>query len=283
MITSQRLQTVDFSSPTASQDFTQSIRDTGFAVISNHPISQKLIQDAFSEWDQFFQTESKTLYTFEPATQSGYFPFRSENAKNYSIKDLKEFFHYYPWTKLPPQAANHTPLLYKEMEALGLTLLDWIEVNTPIEIRKHYSMSLRKMAEASPETLLRPIHYPPIQGQVEPGAVRAAAHEDINLITLLPAATEPGLQVLDLNGLWHDVPCDRGTIVINSGDMLKMASDNYFPSTTHRVVNPQGADLHKARYSMPLFLHPKNEVRLSPQHTAQSYLDERLRQIGLKS
>ncbi|CAK9253093.1 unnamed protein product [Sphagnum jensenii] len=122
-------------------------------------------------------------------------------------------------------------------------------------------MALPKMVVKSPETLLRSIHYPPLTGAEEEGAVRAAAHEDINLITLLPAASAPGLQVRDLKGNWHDVSCDLGAIAINSGDMLKEASGGYFPSTTHRVMNPRGAEAKLPRYSMPLFLHACPEVR----------------------
>lgn len=278
------LKTVDFLDPQAAQKFTNSLRDTGFAVIKNHPISFSLIENTFAEWNLFFSKNDayKKNYLFDKKKQSGFFPYKSENAKDSNLKDLKEFYHFFPWSTLPPEANKYTEEFFQKLNELGLKLLDWIYMNTPPEIKNQYSMPLSKMAENSADTLLRPIHYPPISEDIEPGAVRAAAHEDINLITLLPAATEPGLQVLDINGIWHDVPCDRGTIVINSGDMLKMASGEYFPSTTHRVVNPLGSDSKKARMSMPLFVHPRNEVQLSDTHTAGSYLDERLKEIGLK-
>ena len=106
--------------------------------------------------------------------------------------------------------------------------------------------------------------------------------DDINLITLLVAGTQPGLQVQDIENNWHDVPCDPGAIVINAGDMLQMASDGYYPSTTHRVTNP-GKDIkNMSRYSMPLFLHPRDDIRLSERYTAGLYLNERLKEIGLK-
>ena len=138
------------------------------------------------------------------------------------------------------------------------------------------------MIENSNQTLLRAIHYPPLAGNEKEGEVRAGAHEDINLITLLPAATAPGLEVLDLNGKWRSVSCDPGTIAVNSGDMLKEASGEYYPSTTHRVVNPKGSLATTSRYSIPLFLHPRPEVRLSQRHTADSYLNQRLKELGLK-
>lgn len=167
------------------------------------------------------------------------------------------------------------------MGSLASELLGWIEDNTPEEIRRGFSMPLREMVRDSQETLLRPIHYPPLTGGEEDGAIRAAAHEDINLITLLPAASAPGLQVLGSNGEWYEVPCDLGSIVVNNGDMLQMCTDGLYRSTTHRVVNPAGPESTMPRYSMPLFLHPRPDVGLSKQHTAGSYLTERLREIGL--
>ena len=102
------------------------------------------------------------------------------------------------------------------------------------------------------------------------------------LLTILPAATAAGLQVVGKDGEWHDVPCDFGMLIVNIGDMLQEASQGYFPSTIHRVMNPAGSNAHVSRLSLPLFLHPKPEVVLSKRHTAQSYLDERLRELGMK-
>jgi len=175
-----------------------------------------------------------------------------------------------------------TPRYQESITSLASTLLHWIEQNTPTDVRSLFSCPLSSMIQDSPETLFRAIHYPPLTGSEEQGAVRAAAHEDINLITLLPAATNPGLQVLDLSGYWHDVPCDPGTIVVNSGDMLKEASGGYYPSTTHRVINPEGEKKGESRLSMPLFLHPRSEVRLSKRYTASQYLNQRLEELGLK-
>ncbi|MDB4190157.1 isopenicillin N synthase family oxygenase, partial [Amylibacter sp.] len=109
---------------------------------------------------------------------------------------------------------------------------------------------------------------------------RAAAHEDINLITLLVTGTEPGLQAKDVNGNWHDVPCKPGYITVNSGDMLAMASKGHYPSTPHRVVNPPMQE-NRSRYSMPLFVHPRPDVLLDKM-TAEEFLNERLKEIGLK-
>lgn len=278
-----KVKTISYLSPHAGKEFAESLRETGFAVVSDHPVASDLIHRSFAEWERFFASDAKHRYTFEPSKQAGYFPFRTENAKDHAKKDLKEFYHHYPWAKWPEGTEAHSPELHRALVTMAATLLRWVEENTPAPIRAVFSMPLSQMIEGSQEILLRPIHYPPLTGAEEEGAVRAAAHEDINLITLLPAATAPGLQVKDVSGQWHDVPCDPGTIVVNSGDMLKAASREYYPSTTHRVVNPSGPAARLPRYSMPLFLHPRKDVLLAPGLTAGQYLDQRLREIGLKS
>jgi isopenicillin N synthase-like dioxygenase len=276
------VKTVRYDSPTAARDFTQSLLETGFAVLTHHPVAPGLIESTFGEWADFFASEAKHAATYDPQTQVGYFPFRSENAKGYSQKDLKEFYHHYPTRKeLPANTRAYTPQLFDALSSLGAELLQWVEANTPAEVRQKFPMRLSDMITDSADVLLRVLHYPPLTGVEEDGAVRAAAHEDINLITLLPAATAPGLEVKDMQGNWHEVSCDPGMIVINSGDMLKATSQGYYPSTTHRVVNPRGAEARKSRYSMPLFLHPRRDAQLTSEMTAGQYLDQRLREIGL--
>lgn len=277
-----KILTVDYQAPDAAKQFAESLKNTGFAVLTHHPIPPELIRDVFAEWERFFASEDKWNYRFDPGKQSGYFPFRTENAKGSNFKDLKEFFHLYPSTSLPKGLSPKIREMYDRLHRLAEELLHWIEQETPAQIRKKFSMPLSSMIEGSEETLLRAIHYPPLAGDEEPGAVRAAAHGDINLITLLPAASATGLQVQDLQGRWIDVPCDPGSLAINAGDMLQMCSENYYVSTIHRVVNPIGPQSRKSRYSLPLFLHPRTDVRLSEKHTAGSYLKERLREIGLK-
>lgn len=274
---------VDFRSPDAPKLFTKSLRETGFAVLINHPISKNLIDDVYDEWTNFFSSNAKYDYQFDPEQQDGYFPLEtSETAKGYSIKDIKEFYHFYPWGRLPAGLSNKTKQYYEQASQIAATLLQWVEDYTPSEISRQFSMPLSRMIDDSRHTLLRIIKYPPLTGEEEPGAVRAAAHEDINLLTVLPAATDTGLQVKDIKGRWHDVPCDYGCLVINTADMLQLCSQGFYPSTTHQVTNPEGDAAKRARLSMPLFLHPNEKVRLSNTHTAGEYLLERLREIGLK-
>ncbi len=276
-----RVLRVQYGSPDAPKRFAESLRTTGFAVITNHPIPHDLIRDVFGEWGKWFEGSDKFNYKFDSKTQAGYFPFKTENAKDSKVKDLKEFFHLFLETPIPAGFTPKTREMYERMTNLGVELLGWLQENTPDSVRAQFSMPLMNMSSGSKETLLRPIHYPPLTGSEEEGAIRAAAHEDINLITLLPAATAPGLQVKDLQGNWHDVECNPGDIVINAGDMLQEATGGHYISTTHRVMNPGVPESRLPRYSMPLFIHPRPEVRLSERHTAGSYLEERLREIGL--
>jgi isopenicillin N synthase-like dioxygenase len=277
-----KLQAVDYTSPTAAQDFVESLRQTGFGVLRNHPIPQQQVSSIYANWQAFFNSDEKTQFTYNKGTQDGFFPQSvSEVAKGFNKKDIKEYYHYYPWGQCPESLKDEISEYYKNTRNLAAELLNWIEQESPAEVSKHYREPLSNMINDSEDTLLRILHYPPLLGNEEPDAIRAAAHEDINLITLLPAANEPGLQVKSKDGEWLDVPSDFGNLIVNIGDMLQEASGRYFPSTTHRVINPEGTDTSKARISLPLFLHPRPDVVLSSQYTAGSYLTERLRELGV--
>ncbi len=275
--------TVDYNTPTAPQLFCQSLKETGFAVLKNHPISPELIKQVYHSWSEFFYLpiEEKNKFLYNWSTQDGYFPFRSENAKGRKISDLKEFFHVYPWGQIPSNTRAASLEMYDSLQSFSAELLQWIENDLPEPVAKRLTIPLREMIQNSTQTLLRILHYPPLQNNTEDEAVRAAPHEDINLITLLPAATTPGLEVLDNHGNWHEVNCDPGTIVVNVGDMLQLATEYYFKSTTHRVINPANNLNNHSRFSMPLFLHPRKEVMLTERVTAIDYLHERLRAIGV--
>ncbi|MCH1918871.1 isopenicillin N synthase family oxygenase [Shewanella sp. A3A] len=277
-----KLETIDYQAADAPQRFVESLRNTGFGVLSNHPIAQPLVEQIYRDWQAFFLSDEKQQYQFNPSTQDGFFPASvSETAKGHSLKDIKEYFHVYPWGQIPPQLKANILNYYQLANELAAELLDWVEQHSPAEVAQHYREPLSKMIADSQKTLLRILHYPPLTGDEAPGAIRAAAHEDINLLTVLPAANEPGLQVKGRDGEWIDVPSDFGNLIINIGDMLQEASNGYFPSTTHRVINPEGADMNKSRISLPLFLHPRPDVELSARYTANSYLMERLRELGV--
>lgn len=275
------IQTVSYTSPDAPAAFTTSLRETGFAVLRDHPVTPDRIQAAYDAWGGFFNSDDKHDFLVDPETQDGFFPFKSENAKGAKAKDLKEFYHVYPEGRVPPSIEALTRELYDDLVAIGATLLQWVQDNAPDDVREKFSEALPQMLAGSKMNLLRVLHYPPMEEAPEPGAVRAAAHGDINLITVLVAGSAPGLEAQDTAGNWQAVPCDPGMIAINCGDMLEMASGGYFPSTIHRVVNPEKTQ-SGARFSMPMFLHPRPEVLLKPGTTADDFLQERLREIGLK-
>ncbi|GAA0859947.1 2OG-Fe(II) oxygenase family protein [Aliiglaciecola litoralis] len=277
-----KLEAVDYAAPNADKLFVESLRSTGFGVLKNHPISQKSVTSIYANWQEFFDSAEKDNYVFDRETQDGFFPTTvSETAKGFKKKDIKEYFHYYPWGKCPPELKQELADYYQAATDLATELLNWVEKHSPEEVAKLYSQPLSNMIKDSNQTLLRVLHYPPLTGDEEPDAIRAAAHEDINLLTILPAANEPGLQVKGTGNEWLDVPSDFGNLIINIGDMLQEASGGYFPSTSHRVINPAGADMTKSRISLPLFLHPRPDVVLSERHTADSYLKERLRELGV--
>ena len=277
-----QIETVDYRASDAPRKLARSLQETGFAVLANHPIPPERIDEAYERWGAFFAGDSKMEYLRDIERQDGYFPFKSENAKDAQEKDLKEFYHVYPWGRIPDSLDDFTRQLYADLTQTGLTLLGWLDQQMPEQISSKLSLPLAQMAQDSRQTLLRILHYPPVGRDENAAAIRAAAHEDINLITLLLAGSQPGLQARDKQGRWHDVPCDPGMITINNGDMLSLATDGYFPSTTHRVVNPD-VNLNLSRYSMPMFIAPRPDVELKDSFTAEQFLQERLREIGLKS
>ncbi len=275
------IETIDYQAPDAKQALARSLHNTGFAVLANHPVTPARIEGIYQSWGNFFASDTKHDYLRDPENQDGYFPFRSENAKGQTVKDLKEFYHVYTWGRVPESLEAETRAIHNDLTSLGVELLGWLQDETPAEVAKNFTMPLDKMMAESLMSLLRILHYPPLDEAPEEGAIRAAAHEDINLITLLLAGSQPGLQAQDKQGLWHDISCDAGMITINNGDMLSLASHDYYPSTTHRVVNPD-ARANQSRYSMPIFLHPRPDVMLDKDFSAGEFLQQRLKEIGLK-
>jgi len=272
--------TVDYQSATFGKEFTTSLKNTGFVILKNHPIPRDLIHKIYKEWKLFFKSSNKYNYLFHPKKQDGYFPYLSENSKYSREKDLKEFYHIYNWGRYPENISNKTNELINQFKIIAEKLLFEIHKHSPLLIKNNFSIPLNKMIQKSDANLLRIIHYPPLDGSEKKESVRAGAHEDINLITLLVAGSQPGLQVLDQNNNWVNVSTSSDYIVVNVGDMLQKCSNNYYPSTTHRVINPKNDN--QSRYSMPFFVHARDEVILSDKHTAKSYLEERLKEIGLK-
>lgn len=286
----------------------QAYEEVGFVAVQNHGIDSSLIEQLYKQVQQFFSLplEKKRIYEIKGlAGQRGYTSFGQEHAKGSDAPDLKEFFQYgqtvpldSPITEEYPdnvqvdelQGFNDTLLqAYRAFEKSGKALLAAIALY--LNLPETY---FDKQVDAG-NSILRAIHYPPITHEPK-SAIRAEQHEDINLITLLVGASADGLQILTRQGDWVPVTALPGQIVVNVGDMLQRLTNNRLRSTTHRVVNPPPELWHTSRFSIPFFLHPKSEVSLacldscitekSPKAyediTAGDYLDERLREIGLK-
>ncbi len=284
-------------------------REWGFAGIRGHGIPQDLIDGAYGTFQRFFAlpTETKMGYHL-PGTGGarGYTAFGVETAKDSKHFDLKEFWHIgreipddsgyrevMPpnlWPEETPEMRERGYALYQALDALGSRVLSALAL--------HLGLPETYFADKtdSGNSILRAIHYPPITADDIPN-VRAGAHEDINLITLLVGASAAGLEVKSQQGAWVPFTSDADTIVVNIGDMLQRLTNHVYPSTTHRVVNPPGEQARKPRYSIPFFLHPNpdflidvlpscvtdaNPKRYPEPITAQGYLEERLREIKLK-
>lgn len=268
---------IDMSVPDWELKVLESFRSTGFAVLTNHAVDVKVIQSAYFVWATFFASMEKFEYLREAGSQSGYFPFKSENAVGYSAKDLKEFYHVFEGAVLPPGTVSASASLSRNLQAVAKLVLSGLDRTLPAEFKPE--VSLGEISVGGP-TLLRTLHYPPLATKLDQvAAVRAAAHTDINLITILPSATATGLEVKGSDGTWIPVGCDWGDLILNVGDMLAEATGGYLKSTEHRVVNPVGENI--SRYSLPFFVHARPEVRLSARYTAGEYLQQRLKEIGV--
>ncbi len=286
----------------------RAFHETGFVGVVNHGISKELIDDYYLASKSFFKLDEATKKQYEVpgmAGQRGYTSFGKEHAKQSQVADLKEFFQlgqelpedHEAFAKTPknPHVAETMGFsdkgreLYQAFQRAGTNLLRAIALYLGLE--EHYFDEQVKYGNS----ILRAIYYPPIQHEPA-SAIRAEQHEDINLITLLVGASAGGLQLLTAKGDWVDVVPGDDEIVVNVGDMLQRHTNNYLKSTTHRVVNPPREEWHTDRLSIPFFLHPVSEMDLSALPstvtaerplafepiTAGDYLDERLREIGLK-
>lgn len=277
---SDRVAIVDMQRPDADMAFVAALRHTGFAVLRNTPLSTARRLTMEQGWLRFFAADDKYDYAAveNPVSgnTTGYIPPEvSETAVDHGVKDLKEFFHIAPGAKLPSSLEADAMAYLDEALALGRQLLRWVEAHCsdvlPPELRGSLAHALSRE-----HSLLRILHYPPLGGDEPAGAVRAAAHEDINMLTVLPVSRQPGLQIRERSGQWSDVPGAPGDVVINAGDMLQEATGRALPSTTHRVVNPRDPADNVSRIAMPYFLAPDLDLRLSERYTAGSYLRERL-------
>ena len=294
--------------PTAlGQQLGDSFKAYGFATVVDHGLDPALVAKAWALTKELFdQPEAEKLKGFDKAIagQRGYTPFKTEIAKGADHHDLKEFWHVGRdvepssplagsmlaniWPEVP-EFKETFQLLFAEMDKVGARILSSIALY--LGLPAHWF----DPAIEDGNSILRLLHYPPIAGDAE-GCIRAGAHEDINLITLLLGAEEAGLEIVRPDGSWMSVAPPAGGIAVNVGDMLQRLTNHVLPSTTHRVVNPMGERSKFSRYSMPFFLHlrsdfpiatlpgcvsAENPNRYPDPILADDYLRERLIEIGL--
>lgn len=290
------------------QELGHAFHHVGFVAVEKHGIPKELVTGFFEKSKAFFALPEDVKKRYEVpgmAGQRGYTSFGKEHAKQSKVADLKEFYQI--GQEVPadhPMKANYAdnvPVaeapdfvetgkeLYRAFEQAGGHLLRAIAIHLNLD-ENYFAGKIRHG-----NSILRSIFYPPITQEPE-SAIRAEQHEDINLITLLVGASAGGLQLLNSEGKWMPIMPEADEIVINVGDMLQRLTNNYLKSTTHRVVNPPREEWHLPRLSIPFFLHPVSDMDLTclefcvtpdnPLHyepiTAGEYLDERLREIGLK-
>lgn len=280
------------------------IKDYGFVVLKDHDVSTELLAEAYELLAQFYSlsSEAKLKYAGVHGGQRGYTPFGKEHAKDSPVMDLKEFWHvgrevpaghrfsqYYPanvWPSESPRFKSVFTELFQSLDQAGRAMLQ--ALTFPLQVSQLY---FDDMVEDG-NSILRLLHYPPIPTGTDPRCLRAAPHEDINLITILPAATASGLQLKDRDGTWLNVDGNPGELIVDAGDMLSRITNEEIPSTTHQVINSPEAG-SQSRYSMPFFMHPNPEAILScipscrkegakyPDISAHDFLMQRLREIGL--
>lgn len=283
------------------------LTDLGFFSVEDHGVDMKLIDKAYSIAQEFYELPEGKKAKYEDLAlkgQRGYTSFGREHAKNSKAGDLKEFWHVgrelspghplgkvYPnniWPSEIPEFKTIFLELFRQLETCAMTLLEACALYIGEQKDRFTTIA------TDGDSILRIIHYPPISPDRDPASIRAGAHEDINLITLLCEATAGGLELLQRDGTWRPIHALRGQIVCDTGDMIQNLTNGVLRSTTHRVVNPDNS--RDRRFSMPFFVHPRSEASLNPLDscikrqggkktyrdiTAGDYLLERLREIGL--
>jgi len=292
-----------------AEEIGNSFKMFGFALVKDHGIDADLIDRAWQLTEQFFvlpEAEKRSYFVEGLGGARGYTPFGVEIAKGAKAHDLKEFWHVGRdrapgWPEDPSMPPNLWPArpegfkdlfqeLYRQFDATGAVILRRIAVYLGLD--EHWF----DPAIDDGNSVMRLLHYPPLEGH-DGEAIRAGAHGDINLITLLLGAEEAGLELLAKDGSWISASPPEGALVINVGDMLERLTNNVLPSTIHRVRNPDAGRARFSRYSMPFFLHLRSDWPIrtlsqcitpeNPDHypdpiTADEFLQERLREIGLK-
>ena len=271
---------ISYTGPGFDVAFMASLHEYGFAVVVDHPLDDNRVARIYCEWLAFFSSGEAVSFRMDPVKQDGYFSLEeAEHAKGFVERDFKEYFQFYPWGRCPGSLQADLASHFDAAVELGAELLSCIANSLPEAVTAELKEPLGEMIQGSEQSMLRVLHYPPVN--VGQSVLRAAPHEDINLLTLLPAADGPGLELQLRSGEWISVPDSPGQLIVNIGDMLQEATGGYLPSTSHRVATPDSEQPAVSRMSLPLFLHPRPDVVLSSRYTAKQYLMQRLDELGV--
>ena len=271
---------ISYTAPGFDAAFMASLHEYGFAAVIDHPLDDDRVARIYGEWLAFFASGGATEFRMDPVKQDGYFSLEeAEHAKGFVERDFKEYFQFYLWGRCPESLQSDLASHFAAAVELGAELLNCIARGLPEAVTAELTEPLRDMIQGSEQSMLRVLHYPPVP--TGRSVLRAAPHEDINLLTLLPAADGPGLELQLRSGEWISVPHSPGQLIVNIGDMLQEATGGYLPSTSHRVATPDTEQPAVSRMSLPLFLHPRPDVVLSSRYTARQYLMQRLDELGV--
>ncbi|MBF25423.1 MAG: flavonol synthase [Flavobacteriales bacterium] len=286
----------------------EAYEEVGFVAIKNYGLNQKIEEKLYKEVENFFNLPLEKKLQYEKPElngQRGYISFGRETAKGHTKSDLKEFWHFgQNLEKNDPLIHEYEPNIIcselPDFNEIGRTVFNILE-NTGIKILQALALHLKldenyfdKKVKGG-NSILRAIHYPPIQSEPK-GAVRAAAHGDINLITILMGASAKGLEIQTRNGEWISVTALPDHVVVNIGDMLSRLTNDKLHSSIHQVINPPKEEWSKPRFSIPFFMHPRSEMSLNclescisktnrkkyKDITAGDFLNERIKELGLK-
>ena len=271
---------ISYTAPGFDVAFMASLHEYGFAAVVDHPLDDDRVARIYGEWLAFFASGEAVGFRMDPQKQDGFFSLQqAEHAKGFVERDFKEYFQFYPWGRCPESLKADLASHFDAAVELGAELLSCIARSLPKAVTAELTEPLQDMIQESEQSMLRVLHYPPVP--VGQSVLRAAPHEDINLLTLLPSADGPGLELQLRSGEWISVPHSPGQLIVNIGDMLQEATGGYLPSTSHRVATPDKEQPAVSRMSLPMFLHPRPNVVLSSRYTASQYLMQRLDELGV--
>lgn len=271
---------VNFSAPDAPSAFSQSLTETGCAVVVGSPVPPELVQSVYDEWLSFFETGAKHRYTADGTRPDGYFPPPARPAADVPGRDRKEFFHVYPGGCYPAELSPGALRYLAAARALARTLLQWIDGAGPAHTGPLPALAAQAMDD-SDATVLRIQRYLPGDDGDSVDVPRALAHTDVNLLTLMPAPSEPGLQIRLPDG-WADVLAPAGSMIVQAGEMLELATRGRCPAVLHRVMHKGGRVARTSRMSLPLFVHPTDETELAEGISAAAFRSRRLIEISAR-